>query len=209
MRISPLVLLTLIFTSLLAQANDSVIAEVQALLQAGKPDEALNAVAKLDAPAKGQPLVQHLTGLAHYQKGDYQQAVEFLTPSFAQTPIGSSQRIQAAHLLGMSHYFLGHIAQALPFLSEIAGSSLDTPETQYLRGVCQLQAQQVDEARITFSRMFSVPADSAASRLINAQMMVRQQLEELAVDELQKALALDPKLPQARFLLGELAIYKS
>jgi len=201
-----------LFASPLAQsppADNSAIAQIQTFLQAGKPDEALEQIAKLDDTAKKQPLVRHLTGLALYQKGNYQLAVEHLAASFSETPKGAAQRLQAAHLLGMSHYFLGHIPETLRFLAEIEGSSLDTPETQYLRGICQLQVQQIDQGRETFARMFSLPADSAASHLINAQMMIRQQLEEFAVPELEKALAVDPRLPQAHFLLGELAIYKS
>ncbi len=199
-------------TSPLAQAaaaDNSAITQIQTLLQAGKADEALAQIAKLDETAKNQPLIKHLTGLALYQKGNYQQAVEYLTASFQQTPKGTAQHLQAAHLLGMSHYFLGHLPEALPLLVEIEGSSLDTSETQYLRGICQFQVQQVDEGRKTFARMFSVSADSAAAYLINAEMMIRQQLEELAVPELQKALVLDAKIPEAHFLLGELAIYKS
>ena len=200
-------LVFLLATSPLPQSE--AINQIQTLLQSGKPDEALAEIAKLDDTTKNQPLLKHLTGLALYQKGNYQQAIEYLAVSLEQTPKGAAQHLQAAHLLGMSHYFLGHMPQALNFLAEIEGSSLDTSETQYLRAACQLQVQQVDEGRKTFARMFSLPADSAAAHLINAQMMIRQQLEELAVPELQKALALDPKLPEAHFLLGELAIYKS
>ncbi|MFB3905523.1 MAG: tetratricopeptide repeat protein [Acidobacteriota bacterium] len=190
-------------------AESEAVAHIQTLLQTGKPEQALTEIGKLDGAARNQPLLKHLAGLALYQKGDYEQAIEYLTASFAQTPKGVARRLQAAHLLGMSHYFLGHVSEALPFLTEIEGSSFDTSETQYLRGVCQLQLHRVDDSRKTFARMFSLPAESAASHLINAQMMIRQQLEELAVPELEKALALDPKLPQAHFLLGEMAIYKA
>jgi superkiller protein 3 len=57
--------------------------------------------------------------------------------------------------------------------------------------------------------MFKVRSSSAAAYLINAQMMMRQRFEVLAEQELQKALALDPKLPQINFLLAEIAIYNA
>ncbi|RPJ62074.1 MAG: hypothetical protein EHM23_04670 [Acidobacteria bacterium] len=192
-----------------APADGPTLAQIQTLLENGRTDEALGEITKLDETTKNQPLVQHLTGLALYQKGHYQQAVGHLASSFSKSQKGAAQRLQAAHLLGMSNYFLNRLPEALVFLAEIEGSSFDTSETQYLRGICQLQVHQVEEGRKTFARMFSLQPDSAASHLINAQMMIRQQLEEFAVPELEKALAVDPKLPQAHFLLGELAIYKS
>jgi superkiller protein 3 len=57
--------------------------------------------------------------------------------------------------------------------------------------------------------MFKLPSSSAAAYLINAQMMMRQRFEVLAEQELHKALALDPKLPQVNFLLAEIAIYNA
>ena len=40
-------------------------------------------------------------------------------------------------------------------------------------------------------------------------MMVRQHLEEKAIPELEKAIALDPRLPMVHFLLGEIYLFKS
>src|SRR5205807_10457654 len=41
------------------------------------------------------------------------------------------------------------------------------------------------------------------------QMMLRQEFEDKAVPELEKALAMDAKIPMAHFLLGEIYLYKS
>jgi tetratricopeptide (TPR) repeat protein len=79
----------------------------------------------------------------------------------------------------------------------------------YTLGISYIQTHEPDKARESFARMFSVSPASAAAYLINAQMMIRQQFEEFAEKELRKALELDPKLPQANFLLGELAVYRA
>ena len=68
-------------------------------------------------------------------------------------------------------------------------------------------AQQLE--RIAFVRMFNVPADSAASYLFTARMLLRQGFDPIAEEYAQKAVALDPKLPLAHFLLGQLYTYKS
>jgi len=40
-------------------------------------------------------------------------------------------------------------------------------------------------------------------------MMVRQRMEERSVPEIQKALEIDPRLPMAHFLLGEIYLYQT
>src|SRR5260370_14637390 len=57
--------------------------------------------------------------------------------------------------------------------------------------------------------MFDVPPDSAASYLFTARMLLRQEFDPVAEEYAQKAAALDPKLPLAHFLLGELYLFKS
>ncbi len=183
------------------------LAEAQALLAAGKADAAIEALRGLaKSPADASP-VTHLLGLAYYQKADYQRAVDYLSSSVKQSPAGSPQHRQAAQLLGMSHYFLGHSKEAVTYLEMVKGWLPDNVENAYVLGVCYLQSQDAVNARRNFARIFAVPPESASAYLINAQMMIRQRLEESAEKELARALELDPKLPQANYLLGELAVY--
>ena len=110
-------------------------------------------------------------------------------------------------ILGLSHYMLGHSKEAVPYLEQLNRWTPDGVEIAYALGVCYVQTREADKARATFARMFKVEPGSPSAYLINAQMMTRQQMEELAEKELRKGLELDPRLPQANFLLGELAIY--
>lgn len=190
-----------------AQASHSPIAEAQALIAAGKTDAAIVALKALPKSPADEPRVNHLLGLAHYQKGDYPQAIEYLSASIKQTTEGSPQYRQAAQLLGMAHYFLGHSKEAATYLEMVRTWLPDNTENAYALGVCYLQSHDNDSARRNFARMFAVPADSAQAYLLNAQMMIRQGFEETAEKELARALELDAKLPQANYLLGELAVY--
>jgi tetratricopeptide (TPR) repeat protein len=190
-----------------AQAGTSPVAEAQALLAAGKADAAIAALRALSKPAADEAIVSHLLGLAYYQKADYPHAVEYLAASARQAKEGSAQYRQAVQLLGMSHYFLGHSKEAVTYLELVRGWAPDDTENAYALGNSYLLAQDAEGARRNFARMFAVPADSPAAHLINAQMMIRQGLEETAEKELARALELDAKLPQANYLLGEMAIY--
>jgi tetratricopeptide (TPR) repeat protein len=187
--------------------NTSTITQAQSLLEAGKVDtaiEVLNAASRLK-PNDAQ--VKHLLGVAYYRKGDYQHAVEHLSVAIRQTPQNSRQYKEEVHILGLSHFLMGHIREALPYLEQLSQWSLGSMEVTYALGISYIQTRNPDRSRETFARMFNLPVASASAYLVNAQMMVRQQFEELAEKELQTALELDPKLPQANFLLGEMAIY--
>jgi len=57
--------------------------------------------------------------------------------------------------------------------------------------------------------MFDLPPDAAGSCLLTARMLFRQEFEPVALDYAQKAIALDPKLPLAHYLLGEIHLFQS
>jgi tetratricopeptide (TPR) repeat protein len=191
------------------QSLPSKIEQAQALLSTGKIDAAIEILTAIPRVESSEPQINHLLGLAYYQKSDYARAVEYLSISVRQAQAGSRQHRQAVQLLGLSHYLLGHIKEALPYLEQVKDWSPDNVEMAYTLGISYIQTHNMDKAREAFARMFAVPPSSASAYLINAQMMIRQQFEEFAEKELRKALEIDPKLPQASFLLGEMAIYRA
>jgi superkiller protein 3 len=176
------------------------------LLQAGKTDAAIELLTSA-SKVSDQPEVSYLLGLAYHQKRDYIHAVEHLSATIKTMPDTDGDYRQAIQLLGISQYLLGQHREAIPSLEKASRLIPDSVEITYALGTCYIQTRDPDKSRETFARMYNVKQSSAAAYLINAQMMVRQQFEELAEPELKKALELDPNLPQVNFLLGEMAIY--
>jgi tetratricopeptide (TPR) repeat protein len=192
-----------------SQASASVsseFADARKLMQQGKVDEAIAQLQTLEArdpAAKGLALEM---GAAFYKKSDFPKAIEYLKRATAADPANG----EATQLLGLSYYLGGHPADAIPLLERVQGwYSRANVDAAYILGICYIQTKNYDQARKAFAKMFDVPADSAASYLFTARMLLRQDYDPVAEEYAQKAVSLDPKLPLVHFLLGELFLYKS
>jgi len=181
-------------------------AHARSLMQQGKIDDA---IAELEAIQASSPQTKGLDlelGIAYYKKSDYVKAVEFLKKAVVADPANN----EAAQLLGLSYYLNGYPAQAIPLLEKVqAWFPRANVDASYILGICYIQTKNYPQARKAFARMFDVPEDSAASYLFTSRMLFRQEFDPIAEEYAQKAAALDPKLPLAHFLLGELYLFKS
>jgi tetratricopeptide (TPR) repeat protein len=186
--------------------TDPDFAEARRLIQQGKIDDAIAELEVLEASdpnAKGLDLE---LGTAYYKKSDYVKAVGLLKRAVASDPNNG----EATQLLGLSYYLNGYPGQAIPLLEKVqAWYPRANVDASYILGICYIQTKDYPQARKAFAKMFDVPADSAASYLFTARMLFRQEFDPIAEEYGQKAAALDPKLPLAHFLLGELYLYKS
>ncbi len=185
---------------------DAAIAEARRLSQQGKFDEA---IAQLEALAAKQPDgkgLSHELGVVYYKKGDYLKAVASLKKALEENPSDS----EAVQLTGLSYYLAGRPAEAIAPLEKVQtwypSANVDAA---YILGVCYIQTKDYPDARKAFARMFAVPADSAASYLFTARMLLRQDFTPVAEEYAKKAVELDPKLPLTHSLLGEIYLYKS
>ena len=189
-----------------ATESQSVFASARNLLRQAKYDEA---IAQLQALATKQPDargISHELGAAYYQKGDYPKAVDELKKATAEDPADN----EATQLLGLSYYLSGRPSEAIPFLEKVqTWYPRANVDASYILGICYIQSKNYPQAQKAFARMFNTPADSAGSYLFTARMLLRQEFEPVAEEYANKAIALDPKLPMAHFLLGELYLYKS
>ena len=196
-------------TSAPPQGQPSGVEQAQALLDSGKTDAAIEALKAVRKTEANEAEINLLIGFAYYKKSDHAHAVEYLTLAVPGLTQGTRQYRQAVQMLGLAHFLLGHVKEAIPFLERVNEWAPDNVEINYTLGITYIQSHDPGRARAAFARMFAVGPGSAAAYLINAQMMIRQQFEEFAEKELQRALELDPKLPQVNFLLGEMAIYRA
>jgi len=117
---------------------------------------------------------------------------------------------EAIQLLGISFYLAGRPGDAIPPLEKVqTWFSSANVDASYILGICYIQIKDYPHARGAFAKMFGVSADSAASYLFTARMLLRQDFGPIAEEYAQKAVSLDPRLPLAHFLLGELHLYHS
>jgi len=189
-----------------ATAVASPFANAERLMALGKFAEAvaeLESLQKQTAPPEG---LERELGIAYYKKADYADAILNLQKALQE----KSDDAEATQLLGLSLYLAGKPRDAIPYLQKVQSwFPRANVDAAYILGVAYIQTQQYPQAREAFARMFSVPPDSASAYLFCARMLLRLDFAPVAEQYGLKAVSLDPKLPMAHYLLGELYLYQS
>jgi tetratricopeptide (TPR) repeat protein len=180
--------------------------EARRLSKQGKYDEAIGALHQLESAHPGIKGLSHELGAAYYKKSDYPNAIASLKKALEENPADQ----EAEQLLGLSYYLAERPAEAIPELERVQtwfpSANVDA---SYILGICYIQTKDYPNARKAFAKMFDVPAESAASYLFTARMLLRQDFGPVAEEYAHKAAALDPRLPLAHQLLGEVYLYHS
>ncbi len=187
-------------------SNPPPTAEAQKLLDAGRLDEALKT---LDTLAQQQPEpagVERLRGMAFYEQGKIQLAAAAFERAVAQDP---SDR-EAMQMQGVVLFRSGKPAEAIPLLEKAHLSIPRTNiDTNYVLGLCYLDARRYDDARTAFATQYNFPPDSPSAYLLAARMMLRRDYLPVADTFAQKAIELNPNLPMAHLLIGQIRLSQS
>ena len=186
------------------------LAEARRLIDVG---EARAAVAKLRAlPEPAEPAAQarhaHLLGVAYFHADDPAHAIDTLAAVVDRLPPQSLEHREAQQILGLAAFALGRYAEAIPRLESTRVWAPGNLELAYALGQAYIHTRRPDEARRVIGPAYGVAADSAAAHLLTAQAMVRLEMSEHAVAELEQALAKDPRIPHANYLLGQIALFR-
>jgi tetratricopeptide (TPR) repeat protein len=151
----------------------------------------------------------HSSGVEFYRQRQFAKTIESLERAVATEKPGTPEYRESAVILGQSYYLTARMPEAAAWLQKAVNDGVHSNEVFYMLGNCYIQQRDPAKSRAAFAAMFSVPFDSAAAHLLTAQFMVRQEFEEFAQKELALAVELDPKIPQAHYLLGMMAIFRN
>ena len=186
-----------------SQGSSIDLPAVKKLIDRGQTKEALQ---KLDVAAAEQPAtpgIERLRGMAFYAEGDFTAADKALAKALEQ----NSKDVEAAEYRGLTLFRLGRPGEAIPVLEGIhewaPGTKVDP---SYVLALCYLDTRRYDDARHAFARQFGFAPDSAAAYLLTGRMLLRHEFLPIAQEYAKKAAELDPRLPLARQLLGEIAL---
>lgn len=189
-----------------AASSQTALTQAQDDLEHGKASQA---IALLQPLASAQPPVRGAArelGLAFYRTGKLLEAVQEFTQAETEDP----SDLESVQLHGLALYRLGQPAAAIPYLQRVRQwMPHANADANYVLGLCYLNSQHFDDARKTFATQYGVSPDSAAAYLLLGNMLMKANLPEQAAIAAKHALQIDPKLPLAHFMVGEVDLFKS
>lgn len=189
-----------------AQDNSADLSRAHSLLEQGKTDEGMTLLREISLREPKLKGLAREMGVAFYKKSQFAQAAPYLQQALDE----DANDKEAVQLLGLSYYFTGKPASAIPLLQRSQSwYRVANVDAMYVLGLCNLSIQNYDAAREAFAKMFDTPKDSAAAYLFTARMLLRQGNNSVGEEYAKKAANLDPRLPQAHYLLGELYLSQS
>jgi tetratricopeptide (TPR) repeat protein len=186
---------------------EETLADAHQKLEHGKQEEAIAMLEQLATAAGGTHRgVQHELGIAYYRTGKLLSAERAFARAIDEDP----SDMESMQMRGLSLYRLGRPAAAIPFLERVRQWTPNAnADANYVLGLCYVNAQRFDDARLAFASQFNVSPNSGPGYLLLSRMLMQANLPEAAADAAKKALQLTPKLPLAHFMLGEVYLFKS
>jgi predicted Zn-dependent protease len=188
-------------------SDSQTLLELRGLLDTGHADEAMQQIDELKSMQPRVAGLYRMEGLAFYAEGKLKPADQ----AFEQALLEDGGDLEAAQMRGLTLYRLGRPGDAIPLLEaarDKGGVSERTrkADPNYLLALCYMDTRRYDDARHAFAAQFGFASDGASAYLLAARMLLRRDYLPVAQGYAEKALALQPALPLAHALLGEIAL---
>jgi tetratricopeptide (TPR) repeat protein len=171
----------------------------------GRLDQAMAQLNQLSARSPEPAGVERLRGLIFYQKEQFNEAITAFAKAQAEDP---SDR-ESIEMRGVSLFRTGHALEAIAYLEKarttVQQANIDP---NYVLAICYAEVGRYDDSRHAFAAQYGFPPDSAEAYLLAGRMFLRRELSNQAQVQATRALQLNPGLPLAHELLGEIALAK-
>ncbi len=176
---------------------------IQQMIDKGDTAGALKQLDGLAAAPPVAPGVRRLQGKAFYSLNRLPEADNAFAAALAQDP----HDLESTQLRGLTLFREGKPGEAIPLLTAAHDWGPDTRvDPSYVLALCYLDTRRYDDARHSFASQYGFAQDSAPAYLLAARMLLRREYLPVAKEFAEKAIALDPNLPLAHQLLGEVAL---
>jgi tetratricopeptide (TPR) repeat protein len=177
--------------------------QLRLMIDRGRSADALKELNPLSARQPAPAGVNRLRGLALYTQNQFVEADAAFASALKQDPHDE----ESTQLRGLTLFRLSRPADAIPLLeSAHEWTSQTRVDPSYVLALCYLDTRRYDNARRAFATQYGFPPDSAPAYLLTARMLLRREYLPVAQQFAAKALELDPQLPLAHALLGEIAL---
>ena len=176
-------------------------------IDTGHADEALAQIAELRAakPAASRSTLAgyfRIEGLAFYAKNDLRKADTAFAAAIQDDPAD----LESSQMRGLTLFRLGRPGDAIPLLEASRNAASVKADPNYVLALCYMDTRRYDDARHAFAAQYGFAPDSAAAYLVSARMSLRREYLPVAQQFAEKSISLDPGLPLAHELLGEIAL---
>ena len=188
-----------------AQAEPTPFQVAEGLAAKGRLDKALAMLDQMAAQTPEPAGVERLRGMIFYQREQLPKAIDAFTKAAQQDPDDR----ESIEMEGVSLFRTGHSPEALPLLEKAHATVIRANiDPEYVLGLCYTDVQRYDDARHAFATQYGFAPDSAEAYLLAARLFLRREFATEAAVEARKALEINPTLPLAHQLLGEVALAK-
>ena len=172
-----------------------------AYVRLGRFDEAIEQYKQALQSAPADPAIQFNLGLAYYKAAQIPDAVPLFESVVATAPDNQG----AVLLLGDSLLQMGENQRVVDLLLPRAQAFSENLAFGYIVGTALLHLDRRDEAQTYLDRIFNA-GESAESHLLLGTVLLRSKKFLEAIDELKRAVELNPQLPSVRASYAEALI---
>lgn len=176
---------------------------IQRLAATGHGEEALHQLDALPATEASAAGAQRVRGEVLYDLDRLPEAEKAFAAAMQRDPHDD----EAVQMRGLTLFRMGRPADAIPLLEQAHGQGAQRKaDPTYVLALCYIDSRRYDDARRAFAAQYGFAPDSAAAYLLAGRMLLRREYLPMAERFAQQAIQMDPHLPLANELLGEIAL---